>query len=86
MTLVIWRCSKPNAKKKPGLREIYEKIAAKHPQHPPSEWLFLSDNVKEVDAAIAAGMQSFVVQRPGNPALADGVEERHRVIRSLDEL
>ncbi|KAL8303806.1 hypothetical protein RB597_004812 [Gaeumannomyces tritici] len=64
----------------------YEKIVAKHPQHAPSEWLFLSDNVKEVDAAIAAGMQSFVVQRPGNPALPDGVEERHNVIRSLDEL
>ncbi|KAL8370439.1 hypothetical protein RB595_000695 [Gaeumannomyces hyphopodioides] len=64
----------------------YEKIVARHPQHPPSEWLFLSDNVKEVDAAIAAGMQSFVVQRPGNPALADGVEERHRIIHSLDEL
>ncbi|SMQ50786.1 unnamed protein product [Zymoseptoria tritici ST99CH_3D7] len=29
MTLVIWRQSKPNERRKPGLRELYEKIAAK---------------------------------------------------------
>ncbi|EHA54005.1 enolase-phosphatase E1 [Pyricularia oryzae] len=64
----------------------YEKIASMHPQYPKNEWLFLSDNVKEVDAALGAGFQSFVVQRPGNPELPDGVEDRHKVIRSFEEL
>ncbi len=64
----------------------YRKIADSHAQHPRSEWLFLSDNVSEVEAAKDAGMQSFVVQRPGNPALPAGAEQDHRVIRSFDEL
>ena len=64
----------------------YEKIADKYPRYPRDEWLFLSDNVHEVEAAIGAGMQSFVVQRPGNPELPDGTEKRFTVIRSFDEL
>jgi enolase-phosphatase E1 len=64
----------------------YAKIAAKHADVPISEWLFLSDNVKEVEAAKEAGMQSVIVERPGNAELGEGVRERHRVIGSFDEL
>jgi enolase-phosphatase E1 len=64
----------------------YERIARKYKRHPVENWLFLSDNVKEVEAAIAAGMQSFVVHRPGNPALTPSVHNKYRVIRSFDEL
>jgi len=59
----------------------YEKILSQHPVGGgPSSWLFLSDNVKEVEAAKAAGMQSFIVQRPGNAPLPADVEKTHRVI------
>ncbi|KAI5928661.1 HAD-like domain-containing protein [Camillea tinctor] len=64
----------------------YEAIARCHADIPIQEWLFLSDNVKEVDAAKAAGMQSLVVQRPGNPALSDEVLARLPVIETLDSL
>lgn len=66
--------------------ESYHKISGKYDKLLPSQWLFLSDNVKEVDAAKAAGMLSFVVQRPGNADLPPGTEQRHRVIRSFDEI
>ncbi|KAM7199836.1 Enolase-phosphatase E1 [Rhypophila sp. PSN 637] len=64
----------------------YEKIAAKHPEHPPAEWLFLSDNVKEVEAAKQAGMQSYIVERPGNAALSEETRKQHKVIQSFEEL
>jgi enolase-phosphatase E1 len=64
----------------------YKTIASHHSDVPAQNWLFLSDNVKEVGAAIAAGMQSFVVQRPGNPELADDALERLQVIDSFDAL
>ncbi|KAI1485693.1 HAD-like domain-containing protein [Biscogniauxia mediterranea] len=64
----------------------YEAIARCHADIPIQEWLFLSDNVKEVDAAKAAGMQSLVVQRPGNAALSDEVLARLPVIETLDSL
>lgn len=64
----------------------YEKIAAQYDRYPPNSWLFLSDNVREVEAAKAAGMESFVVDRPGNADLPADVETRHRVIRSFNEL
>ena len=65
----------------------YEKILAQHPEHPvASEWLFLSDNVKEVEAAKQAGMQSVVVDRPGNAELSGEARAQHRVIKSFDEL
>lgn len=64
----------------------YQKIAAAYNRFPVEKWLFLSDNVREVDAAKAAGMRSYVVQRPGNADLPEGTEERHRVIRTFDEL
>lgn len=64
----------------------YETIASKHPDVPIGEWLFLSDNIQEVDAAIAAGMQSKVVQRPGNMALTPDIVARYPVIESFDLL
>ncbi|KAI5864628.1 enolase-phosphatase E1 [Durotheca rogersii] len=64
----------------------YNVIASKHPAFSPKEWLFLSDNVKEVDAAIRAGMQGVVVQRPGNAPLPPGVRERLRVIETFQAL
>jgi enolase-phosphatase E1 len=48
--------------------------------------LFLSDNVKEVDAAIAAGMRSIVVDRPGNAPLADADRQRLKVVESFNDL
>ncbi|KAJ3499636.1 hypothetical protein NLG97_g196 [Lecanicillium saksenae] len=47
----------------------YTKILSTVPETNPSRWLFLSDNIKEVDAARAAGMQSYPVVRPGNAPL-----------------
>ncbi|KAL7626729.1 enolase-phosphatase E1 [Parahypoxylon ruwenzoriense] len=64
----------------------YSTIASKHEEFSPEEWLFLSDNVKEVDAAIQAGMRSIVVQRPGNALLPPGVRERLRVIETFESL
>jgi len=63
----------------------YETIAAKYKSYPAGEWLFLSDNIKEVEAATAAGMQSFVVHRPGNAP--EGMQQvKFKVIQSFDEL
>lgn len=64
----------------------YEKIASKYPNFKPSEFLFLSDNVKEVEAAKKAGMQSVVVQREGNNPLPDDVEKHHKVVSDFNEL
>ncbi|KAK4242619.1 HAD-like domain-containing protein [Achaetomium macrosporum] len=67
-------------------RASYEKIAAKYPEVPVGQWLFLSDNVREVEAAKEAGMQSVVVERPGNAGLSEEDRRKHRVIKSFDEL
>lgn len=64
----------------------YKTIARKHPEFASEEWLFLSDNVKEVDAAIQSGMQSVVVQRPGNAPLPPDITERLRVIETFESL
>ncbi|KAI8634871.1 enolase-phosphatase E1 [Xylariaceae sp. FL1651] len=64
----------------------YQTIAETHKDTPIEHWLFLSDNVKEVDAAIAAGMQSMVVQRPGNAELPDEVLERLPVTETFSSL
>lgn len=49
-----------------------------------NDWLFLSDNVKEVVAAQEAGMESYVVQRPGNAELSAEDQSNHRIIKSFD--
>ena len=50
----------------------------------PKSVLFLSDNINEVNAAIEAGMKSYIVIRPGNPPNDDKIN--HKIIYSLDEL
>ncbi len=66
----------------------YSAILAAHQADYPtaSRWLFLSDNVLEVDAAKQAGLQSYVVQRPGNAPLAPPVAETHKVITTFEGL
>src|SRR5262249_52340335 len=47
-------------------------------------FLFLSDGTRELDAAVAVGIQTRLVVRPGNaPEASDHAD---RMIRSLDEL
>lgn len=67
-------------------RASYDRIAARYPEVPPAEWLFLSDNVREVEAAREAGMRACVVQRPGNAELAADVRGRLEVVESFEEL
>ncbi|KAK4106608.1 2,3-diketo-5-methylthio-1-phosphopentane phosphatase [Parathielavia hyrcaniae] len=64
----------------------YAKIAARHPDVPVAEWLFLSDLAREVDAAKEAGMQGLLLERPGNAELSEEVRRKHRVVKSLDEI
>ncbi|KAI1448434.1 enolase-phosphatase E1 [Annulohypoxylon stygium] len=64
----------------------YKTIASRHPEFPLEQWLFLSDNTKEVDAAIEAGMRSVVVQRLGNAPLSPEVPQRLQVIETFDAL
>ncbi|KAK6464271.1 Utr4 protein [Scheffersomyces coipomensis] len=65
----------------------YEKILQEiNKVNDPQSVLFLSDNVKEVSAAIKAGMQSYIVERPGNAPLTEDDRKTYTVIKSLDEL
>ncbi|KAI1173740.1 enolase-phosphatase E1 [Nemania sp. FL0916] len=64
----------------------YQVIAQSHAEVPIGQWLFLSDNTREVEAAISAGMQSMVVQRPGNPELPAGARDTFPVINSFSVL
>ncbi|KAI9746419.1 MAG: enolase-phosphatase E1 [Claussenomyces sp. TS43310] len=64
----------------------YEKIVATNTAFDRSDWLFLSDNVKEVDAARVAGMQAAVVVRPGNAPLSAEEEANNRLISSFDQV
>lgn len=52
----------------------------------PEEILFLSDNVKEVDAATEAKMRSILVDRPGNAPVSDEDRKRLDVVDSLSEI
>lgn len=47
---------------------------------PVGEWLFLSDNVKEVEAAQEAGMKAAIIVREGNTALTKEDRIKHWVI------
>ena len=51
---------------------------------PPQEVVFVSDVVRELDAARAAGMQTVLCMRPGHSAPA--AEHGHRIVRTFDEL
>ncbi|KAI5951460.1 UTR4 [Candida jiufengensis] len=48
--------------------------------------LFLSDNINEVKAAIKAGMQSYIVIRPGNAPIPIEEKNGYRTITSLYEV
>lgn len=52
----------------------------------PSGVLFLSDNIKEVDAAIKAGMNSVVVHRPGNAPLTKEDKQSLSIIETFKDL
>lgn len=60
----------------------YTKIAEKLGR-PANRILFLSDNVKEVQAALEAGMKSIVVDRPGNAPLSEEDKKTYQVVDSL---
>lgn len=63
----------------------YTKIAEELGK-PADTVLFLSDNVKEVKAAIEAGMQSIVVDRPGNAPLSEEDKTKYQVVETLNEI
>ena len=63
----------------------YEKIAGELGK-PAESILFFSDNVKEVKAAIEAGMKAVVVDRPGNAALSEEDRAKYKVISALNEI
>ncbi|KAK7409017.1 enolase-phosphatase E1 [Neonectria punicea] len=48
----------------------YATILSNYSDISSERWLFLSDNLLEVDAAIQSGMRSFPVTRPGNAPLS----------------
>jgi enolase-phosphatase E1 len=50
----------------------------------PAEALFISDAVRELDAAREAGCQTLLAVRPGNPAVAD--THGHSAIESFSDL
>lgn len=65
----------------------YRTILAKYPAWKPEEWLFLSDNAREVRAALEAGMRACAVVRQGNPLLAStGNPDGLYVIHGFEEL
>ncbi|KAI0445008.1 enolase-phosphatase E1 [Xylaria telfairii] len=64
----------------------YQTIAESHPEFPVGRWLFLSDNAKEVEAAIHAGMRSIILRRPGNAELPPEVAASYLTIDSFSFL
>jgi enolase-phosphatase E1 len=63
--------------------ESYRRIALTIGE-PPSTVLFISDVVRELDAARAAGMQTALCMRPGNATPPD--DHGHSTILSFEEL
>lgn len=62
--------------------DSYRRIASAL-RAPAQEILFISDVVAELDAASAAGMQTLLCVRPGNPQQFAG---KQQIIQSLDEI
>jgi 2,3-diketo-5-methylthio-1-phosphopentane phosphatase len=62
--------------------ESYARIAS-HVEAAPAQVLFVSDVVRELDAARAAGMQTFLSVRPGN---AGQPAHGHRVAATFDNI
>jgi enolase-phosphatase E1 len=65
--------------------DSYRKIAADF-KLPPSEILFLSDIVAELDAARAAGLRTVLCIRPGNAAGQASTGEPHPAIENFAQL
>ncbi|TVY29003.1 Enolase-phosphatase E1 [Lachnellula hyalina] len=63
----------------------YEKIAGTRGERI-GKWLFLSDNVREVDSAREAGMQGFVVVREGNADLSEEEREGNTLVGNFEEI
>jgi enolase-phosphatase E1 len=63
--------------------ESYRRIASTL-DTPPSSILFVSDAVRELDAARTAGMRTVLTLRPGN--VAPPVGHGHSTIRSFEDL
>lgn len=61
----------------------YENILAAEGGVDASQWLFLSDNINEVKAARAAGMQSVPVVRPGNAPLPSELDLSNQAVTSF---
>ncbi|KAM0281318.1 hypothetical protein ACHAQH_003586 [Verticillium albo-atrum] len=64
----------------------YTNILSSCPDTEPQQWLFLSDNMDEVSAARAAGMQSLPVVRPGNAPLPEHHAVAEQAVRSFEDL
>lgn len=62
--------------------ESYRRIASEL-RLPSSELVFVSDVTAELDAAAAAGFETFLCVRPGNP---DQPASAHEAIRSFDQI
>lgn len=48
------------------------------------EWCFFSDNVKEIEASTAAGMQAVLTFRPGNAEVAEVEKAKYRRCDSFE--
>ncbi|OAL55602.1 2,3-diketo-5-methylthio-1-phosphopentane phosphatase [Pyrenochaeta sp. DS3sAY3a] len=66
-------------------RSSYEKIASELGKDP-SKVVFLTDNVKEAEAATQANVYTVVVDRPGNAPLSDESTAKYVVIQQLTDL
>lgn len=55
-------------------------------QWQPARTVFLTDSVKEVDAATEAGLKTILLDRPGNAPVSDADRARMDVVSSLDEI
>ncbi|KAF9580929.1 hypothetical protein BGW38_002232 [Lunasporangiospora selenospora] len=62
--------------------ESYTKIAADIGAEP-AKILFLSDNIREIEAAKKAGFQAVILDRPGNEPLSDEARSKHIVVKSF---
>lgn len=68
-------------------QQSYEKIVQEvGPKGAPGKFLFASDNVNEVEAALQAGMNAVVVVREGNAPLTEAQRSKNAVVESFEEL
>jgi len=73
----------------PGVQVVsasYKEIALCLGVDTPADITFATDNVREVEAAVAAGWAVGLTVRPGNPPLPADAPTKYRVIETLDNL